>query len=720
MPVEVSEVLRSKEGYSSRKLELLALKWAVTDKFKDYLIGSRFIVVTDNNPLTYVMERGKLQAIEQRWVAALAPFNFGFKYRSGRENICADFLSRIERRPWDVCPEDVAQICARAMNTEDLPIELLSYVLGIYIANSDKTPKECEQSATILPGISWQHISDQQDKDPVIRRMKQLLKSDKPPYSKRKQEPKEVQLLIRQWHRFQEFKGVLYRVIKEPGKGTVKQIVLPPVLKEQVIKSCHDGHGHQGIERTELLIRGKYYWPGMHKDVKHWVQQCERCCLAKQIKVKSPLGSLVATKPLEVISMDFTLLEKSSSGVENVLIITDVFTKYSIAIPTKDQKSITVAKALVNSWFWRFGPPQRLHSDQGQDFQAQIIQDLCALYNIKKSRTTAYRPQGNAQCERFNRTLHNLLKSLPPEKKKKWPEYIEELVFFYNTTPHSSTGFTPFFLMFGREARTFNNMVIEEVESNVTDADLSQKNLQEWVAKHMFRMQEAQKIVQQRLALKAKDRKIRFDKGATDQPLAVGIEVFKRIRSVKGRNKFQDAYKPERFKIIACNHNQHIYLIEPVDGKEMAKWVNRTEIRPCPPKKQTTKTFRETHRYRPSSKMKDLSYTETSSNSDEDIQIVMKRKNYLRSPITSELSSESSGDEGTLSIETESEKSESSNIEDVPERGTVPSSEMRRTSKRQTAGKHSNPHREPRSAVSSQYHSQSINYLYQKYKETAV
>ena len=90
---------KSKEGYSSRKLELLALKWAVADKFKDYLIGSRFIVVTDNNPLSYVMKRGKLQAIEQRWVAALAPFYFGFKYRSGRENICADFLSRIERRP---------------------------------------------------------------------------------------------------------------------------------------------------------------------------------------------------------------------------------------------------------------------------------------------------------------------------------------------------------------------------------------------------------------------------------------------------------------------------------------------------------------------------------------------------------------------------------------------------------------------------------------------
>ena len=234
----------------------------------------------------------------------------------------------------------------------------------------------------------------------------------------------------------------------------------------------------------------------------------------------------------------------------------------------------------------------------------------------------------------------------------------------------------------------------------MTDADLSQKNLQEWVAEHMFRMQEAQKRVQQGLALKAKDRNIRFDKSAKDQPLAVGVEVFKRNRSVKGRNKFQDAYKPERFKIIACN-NQHIYLIEPVDGKEMTKWVNHTEIQPCPPKKQTTKTFRKIHTYRTSSKIKDVSYSETSSNSDEDVQIVMKRKNYLRSPTTSELSSESSGDVETLSVgETESEKSESNDIEDVLERDTVPSPQMRRTSKRQTAGKHSNPHREPRSAVS--------------------
>ena len=113
----------------------------------------------------------------------------------------------------------------------------------------------------------------------------------------------------------------------------------------------------------------------------------------------------------------------------------------------QDQKASTVARILVKEWFSRFGPPQRLHSDQGRDFEANVIKELCHLYGIKKSRTTAHQPQGNAQCERYNRSLHDLLRSLQDNKKKKWPEMLGEITYFYNTSP---TGFTPFYLMFGR------------------------------------------------------------------------------------------------------------------------------------------------------------------------------------------------------------------------------------------------------------------------------
>ena len=170
-----------------------------------------------------------------------------------------------------------------------------------------------------------------------------------------------------------------------------------------------------------------------------------------QPKDTSKMGHLLATRPLETIAIDFTILEPASDGKENVLVITDVFTKFTQAIPTRDQRATTVADVLQREWFVRYGVPRRIHSDQGRNFESALIHELCELYNITKSHTTAYDPQGNAQCERFNSTMHGLLRSLSPEQKRQWPELLPELVQAYNSTPHASTGFSPHFLLFGEE-----------------------------------------------------------------------------------------------------------------------------------------------------------------------------------------------------------------------------------------------------------------------------
>lgn len=123
-----------------------------------------------------------------------------------------------------------------------------------------------------------------------------------------------------------------------------------------------------------------------------------------QPKVKTVMNSIQSSKPLEVVALDFTLLERSQSGKENVLIITDVFSKFTVAIPTADQRAITVAKVLVKEWIHRYGVPARIHSDQGWCFEAEVVQQLCRVYGIQKSQITAFHPQGNGQCECFNRT----------------------------------------------------------------------------------------------------------------------------------------------------------------------------------------------------------------------------------------------------------------------------------------------------------------------------
>lgn len=117
--------------------------------------------------------------------------------------------------------------------------------------------------------------------------------------------------------------------------------------------------------------------------------------------------------------IDFLSLETDSKGFANVLVVTDHFTQYAQAFPTKDQKANTVAKVLYEKYFVHYGLPARIHSDQGTDFESRLIKELLSMLGVRKSRTTPYHPQGNPQPERFNRTLLAMLGTLNPSKKQK-------------------------------------------------------------------------------------------------------------------------------------------------------------------------------------------------------------------------------------------------------------------------------------------------------------
>ena len=112
-----------------------------------------------------------------------------------------------------------------------------------------------------------------------------------------------------------------------------------------------------------------------------------------------------------------------------------------------------MAKKLTDELFFRFSPPEQLHTDQGRQFKSTVIAEVCKLLGIAKIRTTPYHPQGNGLVERFNRTLLAMLATAVQERPFEWEEHLRHLCMAYNTSVHPTTGYTPFYLMFGRQAR---------------------------------------------------------------------------------------------------------------------------------------------------------------------------------------------------------------------------------------------------------------------------
>ena len=136
--------------------------------------------------------------------------------------------------------------------------------------------------------------------------------------------------------------------------------------------------------------------------------------------------------------------------VKNVLVMTDHFTRYALAVVTKDQMAKTVVKVFYEHFIAVFGAPAKLLSDRGANFTSALVEELCSAFGIQKCRTTAYHTQCNGQVEHFHQTLFRMIGKLSCDKKAQWEQHLLELLQAYNSTQSAVTGYLPHYLMFGR------------------------------------------------------------------------------------------------------------------------------------------------------------------------------------------------------------------------------------------------------------------------------
>ena len=205
-------------------------------------------------------------------------------------------------------------------------------------------------------------------------------------------------------------------------------------------------------------MQERFWWPGMTRDLRNCIKKCGRCRKYEAAPPVAPMKPLTCSGPGELLHVDFTSIEetvplKEEPVIWNVLVLQDHFSKYVVAYVVKDQTAHTATETLRNGYFGLFDVPAYLISDQEKAFTGQIITHLCDLYGVQKLRTSPYHAQTNGQVEHMNQTIICMIGKLEEDKKACWSEHLLKLLLAYNATRSAVTGYSSYYLLFGRRSR---------------------------------------------------------------------------------------------------------------------------------------------------------------------------------------------------------------------------------------------------------------------------
>ena len=580
----------TEQRYHSNKQEFLALKWAVTEQFHEYLSPygknrNEFVVWMDNNPLTYIFSSANLDAAGQRWVAQLASYNFALEYQKGKDNTVANFLSRLDDR----LPAGKVQDYLNKIPYPGVKAVLDNAITPLADrAEQGVRPNPNNQKAgqeVTIGGrparLATTNITDwklEQQEDLVLYQVVKHRKASRESFKEallKVTDRKAVSAYAKSKDQLIMKNGLLYRQSKQGlTQETVFQFVVPQIHRNAALDECHREAAHQGQSRSQSLMQEQFWWPGMARDLRNRIKKCGSCKKFEATPPIAPLKPLACSGPGELLHVDFTSIEETvplrqEPVIMNVMVMQDHFSKYVIAYVVKDQTARTAAEILRNGYFGLFGAPAYLVSDQGKAFTGHLISNLCELYGVQKLRTSPYHAQTNGQVERMNQTIIRMIGKLEEDKKARWSEHLPEMLSAYNGTRSAVTGYSPYFLLFGRKSR----MPVDCLFPTLHDSP-HQAKMEVSVAAMQKRLKEAFTVARHLTSQEAARQRCYYDRKAGAVALQPGDIVMVRTDGFVGKRKVKDQWEDGGFIVESQLEDWPVYKVRcpTSDAKQKPKY----------------------------------------------------------------------------------------------------------------------------------------------------
>ena len=285
---------------------------------------------------------------------------------------------------------------------------------------------------------------------------------------------------------------------------------------------------------------------------------------------------LTCSGPGELLHVDFTSIEetvplKEEPVIRNVLVLQDHFSKYVVAYVIKDQTARTTAETLRSWYFGLFGVPAYLVSDQGKAFMGHIITHLCDLFGVQKLRTSPYHVQTNGQVEHMNQMIIRMIGKLEEDKKACWSEHLPELLLAYNATRSTVTGYSPYYLLFGRRLR----IPVDYLFPTLCDSP-HQTKMEVSVAAMQKRLREAFAVARCLTSEEAAKQRRYYDRKAGAVALQPGNVVMVHTDGFVGKRKVKDRWEDGGFIIESQLEDWPVYRVKCPTSDD--RWKHKYQV----------------------------------------------------------------------------------------------------------------------------------------------